>query len=52
MPLLKGESQEVISANIKKLRSEGFGEKQAVAIALKYCAKCKKHGHKTSRHKK
>ena len=49
MPLLKGESQDVISANIKKLRQEGFPEKQAVAIALKYCAKCKRN-HKKGKH--
>ena len=34
MPLKKGKSQEHIGANIRKLREEGYPQKQAVAIAL------------------
>lgn len=33
-PLQKGSSREVISANIRKLRREGYEQSQAVAIAL------------------
>lgn len=33
MPLLKGSSQKVISANIRRLRHEGYPAKQAAAIA-------------------
>jgi hypothetical protein len=34
-PLKKGSSDAVVSANIRKLRHEGYPQKQAVAIALK-----------------
>ena len=34
MPLKKGSSKETISANIKKLRGEGYPTNQAVAISL------------------
>ena len=33
MPLKRGDSQAVISANIKELRHAGHAQKQAVAIA-------------------
>lgn len=35
MPLKRGSSRAVVSANVRRLRSEGYPQKQAVAIALK-----------------
>lgn len=39
MPLLKGNSREVISDNIRELRGSGYPEKQAIAIAMKHSRK-------------
>ena len=35
MPLKRGKSRRVISSNIRKLRREGYPEKQAVAISMR-----------------
>tara|TARA_R110002020_G_scaffold139599_1_gene310560 strand:- start:152 stop:322 length:171 start_codon:yes stop_codon:yes gene_type:complete len=42
MPLKPGKSSKTISANIKKLISEGYSKKQAVAIAMSNSKRTKK----------
>jgi hypothetical protein len=41
MPLLKGDSKNVISSNIRTLMNEGREQKQAIAIAYSTAGKAK-----------
>ncbi|MFA6201349.1 MAG: hypothetical protein WC679_13190 [Bacteroidales bacterium] len=42
MPLKKGSSKKTISSNIRKLRHEGYSEKQSIAISMTKAGKSKK----------
>jgi threonine synthase len=42
MPLFQGDSQEIISMNIRKLISEGYSPEQATAIAYAEAEKWRK----------
>jgi hypothetical protein len=48
MPLKKGKSKKTISSNVKKLRGEGYPQRQSVAIALNTAGKSKKRTRKRS----
>lgn len=40
-PLRKGKSRKAVSANIRKLRHEGYKQDQSVAIALRVAGKAR-----------
>lgn len=42
MPLMNGDSKEIIASNISELRHTGREEKQAVAIAFSHAGKSKR----------
>lgn len=42
MPLKSGSSQQVVAENIRKLISEGYSRKEAIAIAMQHAKKFKK----------
>ena len=41
MPLKKGKSDKTVSANIRKMMSEGYPQKQAIAASLNSAGKFK-----------
>ena len=51
MPLLKGDSKEIISQNIAELRRSGRPEKQAIAIAYSEARRSGKKGKKHGKRK-
>ncbi len=42
MPLKKGKSKKTVSSNVKKLRGEGYPQRQAVAIAMNTAGKSRR----------
>lgn len=48
MPLLNGNSNDIMSANIRELRNSGYPEDQAVAIAYSKAGKAKRKSNPNS----
>ena len=46
MPILKGKSEKIVSANIRKLMGEGYPQRQAIAISMRKAGKAKPKGKK------
>jgi hypothetical protein len=42
MPLKKGSSKKAIGSNIRTLRHEGYGQRQAIAISLSKAGKSRR----------
>jgi uncharacterized protein YdaT len=42
MPLKKGSSKKAVSSNIRTLRHEGYGQRQAIAIAMSKAGKSRR----------
>lgn len=42
MPLRRGKSKKTVSSNIRKLRHEGYSQKQSVAVAMSKAGKSRK----------
>lgn len=49
MPLKKGSSDQTISDNIRRLRHEGYEQKQAIAIAYSEAGRSRKQTRKRKR---
>lgn len=46
MPLKRGKSNKTVSANIRKMRHEGYPQRRAVAAAMRKAGRSRKRGHK------
>jgi uncharacterized protein YdaT len=46
MPLKKGSSKKAVSLNIRTLRHEGYGQRQAIAIAMSKAGKSRRRNRK------
>ena len=46
MPLKKGSSTKAVGSNIRTLRHEGYGQRQAIAIAMSKAGKSRRRNRK------